>query len=394
MDGQFVIIGAGLAGAKAAETLRKKGFDGAIALIGDERHHPYERPPLSKGYLGGDDHSDSVLPADSWYSEHRIDLHLGARATNIDRADRVVVMDEGSALHYDKLLLARGARSRHLPGAPDGVHYLRTVDDADRLRGALGDGNHLVIVGGGWIGLEVAATARQAGTAVTLVEPQELPMRGSLGPALGQIFADLHRGHGADLRLGTGVDSVEAAAVVLDGGERIDGDAVLVAIGAVPNVELAAAAGLAVDGGVLVDAGLRTSDPAVFAVGDIAAHDHPRFGRIRIEHWANALNQPTVAAANMLGHDETYTRVPYFFSDQYDFGMECRGLPRGDADVIVRGDTGAGEFLAFWVDGDSVLAGMNVGIWDQGDAIAALLEPGRTVDRAKLADPDVPLADV
>lgn len=397
MDGSVVIIGGGLAAAKTAEALRTRGYDGAIALLAGERHLPYERPPLSKGFLAGKDAHDSLAPFDSdWYRRHHVEVHTGVSATKIDRTGRLVFGDDGSAIHYDKLVLATGSRPRPFPGAPE-VAYLRTVDDSEQLRERLGDGRTLVIVGGGWIGLEVAATARTSGTEVTVIEPQRLPLAGILGDRVADVIAGLHREHGVDLRLGVGVDAIETATapggrVVTDDGRTLTADTILVGIGAIPETGLAESAGLTVDDGVVVDSRLATSDPDVFAVGDIANYPDPRFGRLRVEHWANALHQPAVAAANILGHEETFDRLPYFFTDQYDFGMEYRGHASGADPVVIRGDLDERRFLAFWLDDRKrVRAGMNVNLWDDGEAIAELVTSERTVDPARLADPAVPL---
>lgn len=394
MSDAHVIIGGGLAGAKAAEALRDQGFDGQIVLIAGERHLPYERPPLSKGYLAGkDDRADAFTFDADWYVSHAVDVRIGVRAEHIDRDAHRIHLDDGSTVGYAKLLLATGSSSRRMDGA-EGALYLRTVDESEQIRDAIGAGRHLVVVGGGWIGLEVAATAREAGTDVTVIEPQDHPLEKILGARIGDVFADLHREHGVDLRLGVGVASVSPRSVTTDDGDQIPADAVLVGIGAIPNVALAEESGLSVSNGVDVDAGLRTSDRDVYAVGDIANHDHPRLGRTRVEHWANAQNQPAVAVANMLGGSQVYDRLPYFFTDQYDLGMEYRGLASGENEVTVRGDTSSREFLAFWLDDGRVVAGMNVNIWDQGDAIADLITSGRTVDTAALGDPSVPLDQV
>lgn len=400
MDGSFVIIGGGLAGAKTAEALREQGFDGAISLIAGEHHLPYERPPLSKDLLAGKADHASVFPFDSdWYARHRVQLHTGVRAAKLDLAGRLVVCDDGSAIHYDKLALATGSSPRRFPGDP-AVAYLRTLDDAEALRGRLGEGRSLVIVGGGWIGLEVAATARQSGTEVTIIEPQPLPLVKILGEQLGERIAELHRSHGVSLRLNTGVDRIEVGeapggTVYADDGTSYTADTILVGIGAQPDIAVAEQAGLATGNGITVDAGLHTSDPNVFAVGDIADHDHPLFGRIRVEHWANALNQPAVAAANMLGHDQIYDRLPYFYTDQYEFGMEYRGYASGTDTTVVRGDLAGLKFLAFCLDEDRrVRAGMNVNLWDDGEAIADLITSQRGVDPDRLADPTVGLDEL
>ncbi|MFF5444755.1 NAD(P)/FAD-dependent oxidoreductase [Streptomyces sp. NPDC012888] len=408
----FVIVGGGLAGAKAAETLRSEGFTGRVILIGDERDHPYERPPLSKGYLLGKEERDSVFVHEpAWYARADVELHLGQPAVQLERAEKRVVLGDGTALHYDKLLLATGSEPRRLdiPGTGlAGVHHLRRLAHAERLRGTLAalgrDNGRLVIAGAGWIGLEVAAAARNYGAEVTVIEPEATPLYTVLGPELGQLFADLHREHGVVFHFGarlteiTGQDGM-VLAVRTDDGEEHPAHAVLAAIGAAPRTALAETSGLALvdrahGGGVAVDASLRTSDPDVYAAGDVAAAHHPLFGtRLRVEHWANALNGGPAAARAMLGQEVSYDRVPYFFSDQYDLGMEYSGYaPPGSYDqVVVRGDAGRREFIAFWLSGGRVLAGMNVNVWDVTDRIQALIRSGAAVDPDALADPAVPL---
>lgn len=406
MSSTFVIVGAGLAGAKAAEELRDKGFDGKIILLGNERQLPYERPPLSKDFLIGEKRINdfTVQPAD-WYRHHDVDIRVGVTVEAIDPRAHTVRLSDDTTEHYDKLLLATGSRSRHLPlpGADaSGVHYLRTVDDATTLLAALTDGSRLAVVGAGWIGLEVAAAARQRGVAVTVVESAELPLLGALGREAAQVFADLHRKHDVDLRLSTEVAAITtrdgaATGLELADGSTVAADAVLVAVGAQPNVALAEEAGLTMaDGGVAVDEALRTSDPDVFAVGDIAAQQHPVLGtRVRTEHWANALNQPAVAVAGMLGEPGSYDNLPYFFTDQYDLGMEYVGHAPGDARTVFRGDRDGGEFTVFWLgDDDRVLAGMNVNVWEGLDDIKALIRARRPVDVARLTDTAVALTDL
>lgn len=401
----YVIIGAGLAGAKAAEALRDRNFSGQIILFGTEDHLPYERPPLSKDYLAGKKEPDefTVQPA-SWYREHDIDLRLNTTVKTIDRAAHAVGYQDGKHEHYDKLLLATGSASRRppLPGSDsDGVHYLRTVEDAAALRALLRGGARLAVVGAGWIGLEVAAAARELGAEVTVVESADLPLA-ALGRDVARVFTDLHRNHGVDLRLSTSVEEIttaggHATGLRLGDGSTVSADVVLVAAGARPRIELAEKAGLTLaDGGVAVDAALRTSDPDIFAVGDIAAAQHPLLDtRIRTEHWANALKQPAVAAAGMLGAPGSYDELPYFFTDQYDLGMEYVGHAPPDARVVFRGDVPGREFTAFWLDDDArVLAGMNVNIWEGLDDIKALVRGGQPVDAARLADVDTPLGEV
>ncbi|MFF7964300.1 NAD(P)/FAD-dependent oxidoreductase [Streptomyces sp. NPDC007903] len=413
-DQTFVIVGGGLAGAKAAETLRAEGFTGRVILICDERDHPYERPPLSKGHLLGKEERDSVFVHEpAWYARNDIELHLGQTVDAIDREARTVRLgDDGTLIRYDKLLLVTGAEPRRLdvPGTDlAGVHHLRRLAHAERLRGVLAalgrDNGHLVIAGAGWIGLEVAAAAREYGAEVTVIEPEPAPLYGALGPELGNLFAELHREHGVRFHFGVrlteiiGQDGMVLAARTDDGEEHPAHD-VLAAIGAAPRTGLAEAAGLeladpAVGGGIAVDEHLRTSDPDIHAAGDVA--NFPLLGgRLRVEHWANALNGGPAAARAMLGQDVTYDRLPYFFSDQYDLGLEYSGwAPPGSYDqVVIRGDAGKREFIAFWVREGRVLAGMNVNVWDVTEPIQRLIRSGAEVDVEALADPHVPLTDL
>lgn len=402
----FVIVGGGLAGAKAAEALRDKGFDGGIVLVAEEDQLPYERPPLSKEFLAGTKSlTDFTVHDSAWYRDHDVDLLLGARATSLDPAAHTVGLADDTTVGYDKLVLATGSASRHLPipgSDAAGVHYLRTFTDASALDSTLAEGSSLAVVGAGWIGLEVAASARQRGVNVSVVEAARQPLAGALGEEVGEVFAILHRDHGVDLRLQAQVEEIstddgKASGLRLRDGATVTADSVLVAVGARPNVELAERAGLSMgDGGVLVDASLRTSDPDIYAVGDIAAAQHPLLGtRVRTEHWANALKQPTVAAAGMLGEPTEYAELPYFFTDQYDLGMEYAGHAPDYDRVVFRGDVEGREFVAFWLDDDSrVLAGMNVNIWDVLDDVKGLIRSQSPVDAAKLADSEVPLAEL
>jgi 3-phenylpropionate/trans-cinnamate dioxygenase ferredoxin reductase subunit len=399
----FVIVGAGLAGGKAAEALRGGGFDGQITLIGEEGHLPYERPPLSKEYLAGKAERDSVFVHDqAWYRDQEIDLRLGRAATAIDRAARQVRLDDGARVPYDKLLIATGSSPRQLTDAA-GVHYLRTIDESDRLRDVLATGSHLAVVGGGWIGLEIAAAARQAGLQVTVVEGLELPLLRVLGREMAHVFANLHRSQGVDLRLGVRIEGISKSqdggtvtGVLLADGTRIEADAVVAGIGAVPRISLAADAGLEVTDGIVTTAALRTSDPDIFAAGDVASAYHPLLGRhIRVEHWANALKQPGVAAAAMLGKDASYEELPYFYTDQYDLGMEYVGhVCDGYDQMVVRGDVEAREFVAFWLKEGRVQAGMNVNIWNVTDSIKHLIRSGHPVTAGALADASTPLEEL
>jgi 3-phenylpropionate/trans-cinnamate dioxygenase ferredoxin reductase subunit len=402
----FVIVGGGLGGAKAAEALREKGFDGKVVLLADEEYLPYERPPLSKEFLAGKKSlSDFTVHDSEWYRDNKIDLRVSTEALAIDRKAHTVALADDTDLRYDKLLLATGSRARWLsiPGADStGVHHLRKFGDAENLNTALKDGSSLAIIGAGWIGLEVAASARERGVDVTVVETAKAPLIGAVGEEVGDVFAQLHRDHGVDLRLETEVKEItvedgKATGLKLGDGSTITADRVLIAVGAQPNIELAEEAGLSTgDGGVLVDASLCTSDPDIYAVGDIAAAEHPLFEeRIRTEHWANALNQPAVAVAGMLGESGEYSELPYFFTDQYDLGMEYAGYAPGSNRVVFRGDVDSREFVAFWLDADNrVLAGMNVNVWDVLDDVKSLIRKKTPVNLNKLVDPQASLGDL
>jgi NADPH-dependent 2,4-dienoyl-CoA reductase/sulfur reductase-like enzyme len=410
----MAIVGAGLAGAKAAETLRAEGFTGRVILIGEEREKPYERPPLSKGYLmGNTERSEAFVHDSAWYAAHDIELHQGQPVVSIDRATRELRLGgDGDVLGYDKLLLATGSAPRPLdvPGADlGGVHYLRRLSDSERLRATLQtlgrENGTLVIVGAGWIGLEVASAARGYGAEVTIVEPLSTPLQMALGPELGEFFGRLHQDHGVKFHFGASVTEIEGRggmvlAVHTGDGQEHPAHAVLIGIGAIPQTGLAEQAGLELapreeGGGIAVDAALRTADPDVFAAGDVAGAFNPLFGRrLRVEHWANALNGGPAAARSMLGQEVVYDRVPYFFSDQYDLGMEYSGFaaPGGYERVVIRGDAGKREFIAFWQTSEGhVLAGMNVNVWDVTDPIQALVRARRPIDPDRLADPSVPL---
>jgi len=403
MNAAYMITGASLAGAKAAETLREEGFDGPVVLIGDEDERPYERPPLSKDYLLGKAEREAIyVHPPAWYAEHDVDLRLGTLVTGVDAAAHEVTLADGSRIGYAKLLLTTGSSPRRLavPGADSGgVLYLRRVADSDRIRAAFQTASRVAVIGAGWIGLETAAAARSAGVEVTVLETAELPLLRVLGREVAEVFADLHREHGVDLRFGVQVAEItgsggEADGVRLADGSHVPADAIIVGIGITPNTGLAEAAGLEVSNGVVTDAGLRSSDPDIYAAGDVANAYHPVLGRhIRVEHWANALHQPQAAARAMLGQDAAYDLVPYFYTDQYDLGMEYAGYvePGGYDQVVFRGDVARREFIAFWLGGGRVLAGMNVNIWDVNEAIQAIVRGGRAVDVGQLADPNVPL---
>jgi 3-phenylpropionate/trans-cinnamate dioxygenase ferredoxin reductase subunit len=399
-DRTFVVVGGGLAGAKSVEALRERGFEGRVVLLGGEAHLPYERPPLSKDYLKtGENLQDAFVHDEQWYADHDIEVRTGTVVASVDRSGKAVVTEAGERVGYDRLLLATGSSPRRLtlPGADlDGVLTLRTIEDSQAIRAALQPGRRVVLVGGGWIGLEVAAAAREAGAEVTVLESLDLPLVRVLGPKVAQVFAELHRERGVDLRTGVTVEAIEGdgspTGVRLGDGEVVPADTVIVGIGAAPVVTLAEQAGLEVDNGILADEAGRTSDPDIFAVGDVANVHHPFLGRrIRVEHWANALNQPSWVAPAMLDQDGPEPELPYFFTDQYDLGMEYTGMADPEDEVVVRGDLETREFIAFWTRDGRVTAGMNVNVWDVTEPIKALIRSRAQVDLQRLADPDVAL---
>lgn len=374
----IVIVGGGLAAGRAVTELRDAGNDEEVILFAAEPEVPYERPPLSKGYLQGEKSREStyVQPLD-WYAEHNVDLRLGEPVESLDLHGRTVRSHRGTT-PFDRLLLVTGARPRTLGLSRTDeieVRYLRTLADSTALRGRLGPEHHLLVLGGGWIGMEVAATARTLGTTVTVVEPAELPLLAALGPEVATRFADAHRAHGVDLRTGVGLERLDGGAAILGDGSRVEPDTVLVGVGAVPNDDLARAAGLAVDNGILVDAGLRSSHPAVFAAGDVANAEHPVLGRrIRVEHWQNAISQGRAAARALIGEPVSYAETPYFFSDQYDLGMEFFGDSQGADDVRLEGDD---TFSCWWYRDGVLVAAMHVNQWDRSDELRERVAAGK-----------------
>ena len=402
-DQTHVIVGASLAGARAAATFREEGFEGRVVLVGSESERPYERPPLSKDYLRGQAGREKLyVHEEGFYAEQQIELRLGETATALDTARRELEIDGGERLRYDRLLLATGAQPRRLPipGADlDGVLYLRSVEDSDRLRERFAQSESVVVVGAGWIGSEVAASARELGLEVTVIEPMTVPLERVLGPEVGAVYRDIHADHGVRMLLGTGVEAIEGAQAVervrTGDGQEVGCDLVVVGVGVEPRTTLAEQAGLTLDNGIAVDERLETSVPGVFAAGDVANAQHPFYReRIRVEHWANALNQGPAAARNMLGQSAPYERLPYFFSDQYDVGMEYTGYARQWDRVVFRGDPASREFIAFWLAGDRLVAGMNVNVWDVTDSIKRLIGGRVEVDERRLADPGVPLEEL
>jgi 3-phenylpropionate/trans-cinnamate dioxygenase ferredoxin reductase component len=402
-DQTHIIIGAGLAGAKAAETLRAEGFEGRVLLVGSEAEPPYERPPLSKELLRGEVARDSTHVHDAgFYAEHGIELQLGRRAVSLDASADEVELDDGQRLRYDRLLLSTGARPRRLrvPGSDlAGVFYLRTIEAAEALRDRVDRGGSVVVIGAGWIGCEVAASARQRGLEVTVIDPSTVPLERVLGTEVGSVYRDIHADHGTRLMLGTGVEAIEGEGRVervrTTDGRTVDCDFVVIGVGVEPRTELAQRAGLRVDNGIVVDDHLAIGSAKVFAAGDVANAFHPLLGaEIRVEHWANALNQGPAAARNMLDQGISYGRLPYFFSDQYDVGMEYSGHARSWDRVVFRGDPAGREFVAFWLLDDRVVAGMNVNVWDVTDPIQRLISARVPVEDRELSDPEVSLSEL
>jgi len=402
MTDRIVVIGGGLAAATAVSELRGQGFDGPITLFAEEAHPPYERPPLSKAVLLGEAEPESVIVNPTgWYDEHAVDLRTGTAVERIDRAAKQVLVGD-EAFDYDLLLIATGARPRHLAVADDSgapVSYLRTIDDSARLKALFRPGLRLGIVGAGWIGLEVASAARNADAAVTVFESLGLPLLGVLGPEVAQVFADLHTQHGVRLITGARITAVRYQRpdieVTLADGTTAIFDRLVVGVGVQPNIELGEAAGLTIDNGIRTDDHLRTSDPAVLAAGDVANADHPVLGRpLRVEHWDTAIQHGKVAAANLAGGDVAHDALPYFFTDQYDLGIEYVGNagPDGYDRVVMRGDVPGRVFTAWWLQGNRVVAGMHANDWDAIDDVRRIV--GTAVDPDALAVEQTPLSDL
>jgi len=396
----FVIAGASLAGAKAAQELRERGFDGRVVLIGTESERPYERPPLTKDYLRGESEREKAyVHGADFYAQHDIELMTGTTVTAIDLGGSSVTLDGDRELSYERLLLTTGSEPRRItaPGADlDGIYYMRSLADCDVLRRRLDDSGRVAVVGAGWIGSEFAASARQLGLEVTVIDPLALPNERIFGAEVGGFYRDVHVQHGVEMLLGQGVEAFEGdgsmARVRTSAGKVVECDFAVVGIGITPRTGLAADAGVAVDNGVVTNERLETSAPGVFAAGDVASGWHPFYEQhIRVEHWANALNQGPAAARAMLGEDVSFDRIPYFFSDQYDVGMEYSGYATSWDEVVFRGDRDAGEFIAFWLSDGRVVGGMNVNVWDVNQHVQELIRSRRPVDVAALTDPDIPL---
>lgn len=386
MSAPIVVVG-GFAAAHTAVQLRDAGHRGPVVLLTDEAGVPYERPPLSKGYLLGTVELENVdVQPLQWYRDNDIDLRLSSRVNAIDTARHVVRTERGEQA-YSQLVLATGAvpRRMSLADASDAsIAYLRTVADSDRISAELHPERRIVIVGGGWIGLEVAAAAATAGAHVTVLEALETPLVRVLGREIGERIAQIHRDHGVDIRTAVSISAMSSHGVTLSDGTCIGADLIVVGIGVAPNDEVATAAGIATDNGILVDAALRTSAPDVFAIGDVANHDHPTLGRLRVEHWDTALGQARTLAATLVGEAIAYDRMPYFFSDQYDVGLEYVGHVGTEGyDAIVIRDGEDRGFVAWWLRNGVVLAGMHVNQWDAIEEIRQRV--GTTPNLAELA---------
>lgn len=394
-----VVIGGGLAAAHCVHALREGGYAKPITLIASENEVPYERPPLSKEFLQGNKPAQELEPFPAgWYADAGVELRLGTTAESIDVAARQVTLRGSATVGYENLVIATGCRSRlggrnanmdgwDLPG----VYTLRSLEDSRKLKEQLVSGKNLVIIGAGWIGMEVAASARAAGVEVTVITPDGVPLATAMGSEFGAHVAQLHVANGVKCRFGTAVSGIASdprkGLVVQTPTGDVPADFVLLAIGAVPNNELAEAAGLEIGTGVVVDEHLRSSDPNILAIGDIAEAYNTTLGRaMRVEHWDNAIRQGKLAAATILGRDESYDWLPYFFTDQFDLGMEYVGDRAADDEVVVRGDMSAGEFIIFWLRHGVITAAMNVNIWDVNDHLRSMI--GKNIPVSTLQDTD------
>jgi 3-phenylpropionate/trans-cinnamate dioxygenase ferredoxin reductase component len=396
----YVTIGAGQAAAVAARNLRRRGFDGRIVLVGDEPYAPYQRPPLSKEFLSGADDADSLwILRPSWVADNDVEIITGTRVARVDTASAAVEFDGGSSLAADAVLFATGGSPRTLPvpgPRPDLVHYLRTLDDATRLAPLLGPGRRLAVIGAGFIGLEVAATATAAGAAVTVIEAAPVPLARALGAEMGAVVTRMHRDSGVDVRVGTSVTSLRTTAdsVLIEtvgAAEVLEVDAVVIGIGITPNVAAAAASGLAVDDGIVVDAVGRTAVENIYAAGDVARRYSPRAGRhVRVEHFDNASRQAVAVADAMLGRDAVSDDPHWFWTDQFDRNMQFLGTAHGEP--VIRGDRDGLDFTGFYFDGGVLCGAFTV---DRGEDISAARELlGRDVDPVALCDEDTDLFDL
>lgn len=398
----IVVLGGGLAAASVVSELRERGYSGKLTLISDETDLPYERPPLSKGFLQGkEEPADFIVHDSTWYSEHEVTLRLGVAGISIEAEQQRVLLADGDSVSYDHLVLATGSRASLGKEAPiagydlPGVHVLRTLNDAKSLREDITEGTQVAVVGSGWIGMEVAASARQSGARVTVYSPTDVPLSKVFGERFGNYLLELHQRHGVDVRTARvqGIERADGHLQVYSDAGSSRADVVILAMGAVPNLELAETAGLDVDGGVVVDQSLRSSNRQILAVGDIAQAFNTHLDRhLRVEHWDNAIRQGKLAAATLTGADESSDWLPYFFTDQFDLGMEYVGHSSPDDTTVIRGDTESGEFIIFWQHGQTVTAAANVNIWDVNDTLRTLV--GRNIDAERLADVQIDLTQL
>jgi 3-phenylpropionate/trans-cinnamate dioxygenase ferredoxin reductase subunit len=406
-DVDFLIIGGGVAAGKAAEGIREGSGQGSVVVMTAEQELPYERPPLSKEFLRGEAGREKTRTHDeAWYRDHEVEVMMATRASALDPGTRTVTTEVGDQLRYGRLLLATGARviPLGLPGEDlSGVFYLRTVDDSEQLREAMGRAGRMVVIGGGFIGAEVAASATQMDTQVTLLEVAETLWTRAVGPQLGRFFEEFLRDRGVDVRVRAKAARVEGdgkvEAVVLEDGTRIPAEVVVIGVGVRPAVELAEAAGLPIDNGITVDEQLRVTGErgqGIWAAGDVARADHPMFGPIRIEHWAEALNQGLMAGKNMAGASERYERIPYFFSDQFDLSLSYLGHAGGSYELVIRGEQEVKQpkFVAWYLEAGTPRAALIINDWDAEDPVRDVIRRGQPVEADRLADDSVPLTEL
>lgn len=397
----IVVIGAGQAAGQAAASLRQEGYEGEITIIGDEAQAPYQRPPLSKAYLSGEVGLDRVLVRpENFYADKGINLQTGVRVESINRADKTIATSTGSTLSYDKLLISTGSRPRilNIQGSDlEGLHYLRTVDDVDGIRTAMEAAKNVCIVGGGYIGLEVAAVAKKAGHNVTVLEMEDRILQRVTTAEMSEFYHALHTGRGVDIRVNTMVSGFAGengrVTSVLCGDESIPADLVIVGIGIIPNVELAEAAGLTCDNGIVVNDHCQTSDPDIYAAGDCTNHPNPILDRrLRLESVPNAMEQARTACSNMLGGDKTYAAVPWFWSDQYELKLQMVGFSADGDQSVLRGDKASNEFAVFYLKDGNVVAVDAVN--SPKEFMVAKQLYGKAVNEADLANPAFELKEL
>jgi len=395
MSEKVVVIGAGHAAGQVATSLRQKGFEGTITVIGEEPWVPYQRPPLSKAFLAGELEAERLFfKPEKYYPEHDVEMRLNVRADKIDRDNKTIALSDGSSIEYDWLVLATGSRVRTapIPGAELGnVHYLRTIADVDALREGFKPGANLIIIGAGYIGLEVAAVACKHELNVTVLEMADRPMQRVVAPEVSAFYAKVHTDAGVDLRCNTSVEKFtgeqNVSKVHVSDSDPLDADMVLIGIGILPCTELAEEAGLAVDDGIVVDEFCRTEDPHILAVGDCTNHPNRLLGRrLRLESVHNALEQAKTAAASIVGEPAEYAQIPWFWSDQYDLKLQIVGLSQGYDNVVIRGNPDERSFAAFYLQGNKLLAVDCINSAREFMVAKKVLAKGAEIDPAELAD--------